>query len=62
MIPRLCQCCGSPMAPSINSMCPECIATIPPEPEQPEEHFQSEWKQEVANDQVILDLVWDEET
>jgi hypothetical protein len=51
---RLCVCCGLPMPPSINPVCEPCDNMDLSEPEQPEEHPQSEWKAECENDDVVL--------
>jgi hypothetical protein len=58
MKPTICKACGERMPPSQNPLCASCRAIEPPE-QQPEEHWQSEWKQEIENDDVVLRKVWE---
>lgn len=59
MIARICHCWGGPLEPSQKLICLTCIMGDPPEPQEPEEHVQSEWKAECDNDDVVLRKVLD---
>lgn len=52
MKPTVCQCCGGPLQPTDDLECWSCAKLAAND--EPPDHPQSEWKQEVQNDDEVL--------